>query len=214
MAFSSQAKATCWSITINNPTEDDENQIQEARLKGWKVEGQLEKGENGTPHYQLMVKTPQVRGSAIKKAFTRAHIEITRNAKALEQYVHKEDTRVEELKDNDKYPSPTKLMALFAEYCNTEYKSICRRYKQPYNEMDGDQLLEVFDDCINKLIIDGYHVEAHGVNPQVRGSIKRYGQSIIFREMDKVKKNGLEEINEEEDNDSLPQDVAPSQDEL
>lgn len=80
-------RARAWSVTINNPTQTDEYDIAQARLKGWKVEGQLEKGEQGTTHYQLLVKTPQVRFSLIKKAFPRAHIEVCRNLTALTAYV-------------------------------------------------------------------------------------------------------------------------------
>ena len=61
-------RATCWSITINNPLPaDDENIARAKQRSGWKVEGQLEKGENGTPHYQLMVKTPQIRFDPLRK---------------------------------------------------------------------------------------------------------------------------------------------------
>lgn len=98
-----QTRATCWSLTINNPTKSDEEWIQQARQKGWQVEGQLEKGKEGTEHYQLMVKTPQVRFSAVKKQFPRAHIEIARNPAALAQYVAKEETREADLpKASDK----------------------------------------------------------------------------------------------------------------
>lgn len=176
-------KATAWSLTINNPTESDEDNISEARIKGWKVEGQKEQGENGTIHYQLLLKTPQVRFSAVKKAFPRAHIEIAKKLIALKQYVHKEDTRIAPLMTNDeKYPSPTKLMGLFSEYFHTEFKSISVKYHADPNTYSGDVLLKVFDDCIRDLISRGYYVEAHGVNPQIRGSIKHYGHAIILRE--------------------------------
>ena len=88
----SQQRASVWSVTINNPTQTDEYNISEARQKGWKVEGQLERGEQGTEHYQLILRTPQVRFSAVKQVFPRAHIEVARNVGALTAYVHKEDT--------------------------------------------------------------------------------------------------------------------------
>jgi len=112
-----QARATAWSVTINNPIKADEENMNLARQKGWKVEGQLEKGENGTPHYQLVVMTPQVRFSALKKAFPRAHIEAARNVKALETYCQKDDTRVAPLQtQSEQYPSLQKLWDLFAEF--------------------------------------------------------------------------------------------------
>lgn len=90
-------RGTCWSLTINNPTQDDEDAIHIARQKGWKVEGQKERGEQGTEHYQLMLRTPQVRFSAVKKQFPRAHIELARNPSALATYVSKEETRLQPL---------------------------------------------------------------------------------------------------------------------
>lgn len=48
---SSSDRSIYWSITINNPREDDEENIAVARQRGWIVEGQKEVGENGTPHY-------------------------------------------------------------------------------------------------------------------------------------------------------------------
>lgn len=87
-------RATMWSITINNPTAEDREAIELARQKGWKIEGQFEKGEEGTLHLQLAVRTPQLRFSTMKKHFPRAHIEIARNAAAFLQYVNKADTRV------------------------------------------------------------------------------------------------------------------------
>jgi len=109
-------RATCWSITINNPVKNDEEFIAAARQKGWKVDGQLEKGENGTPHYQLIVRTPQVRFSAVKKAFPRAHIEVARNPTALASYVKKSETREGELpKTESKYPSQSAYFKLVVE---------------------------------------------------------------------------------------------------
>jgi len=86
-------RSTCWSLTINNPTKDDVEQINLARQRGWKVEGQLEKGLEGTQHYQLRLMTPQVRFSSVKKAFPRAHIEVARDPIALGKYVTKEATK-------------------------------------------------------------------------------------------------------------------------
>lgn len=51
-------RGTNWSVTINNPTPKDDEEIALVRQKGWSVEGQKEKGSEGTEHYQLFVKTP------------------------------------------------------------------------------------------------------------------------------------------------------------
>lgn len=176
-------RATCWSVTINNPVSADEDNIALARQKGWKVEGQLEKGENGTPHYQLMVRTPQVRFSALKKQFPRAHIEVARNVSALQTYVHKEDTKQAELKvDQDKYPSLSALWDLMYDYflqCNYINATWDGEW---FTKATGKQKpLQLFDEAINHLIRKGYFVESMGVNPQVRGCFDRYWSSILYR---------------------------------
>lgn len=92
-------KARNWSITINNPTADDHVCIEQLKAKPWCKQwlGQLEEGDNGTPHIQAALKTDNIRFSQVKKALPRAHIEVARNAVALRQYVQKEDTRVASL---------------------------------------------------------------------------------------------------------------------
>lgn len=166
-------RATCWSVTINNPLPaDDENIALAKQRSGWKVEGQLEQGENGTPHYQLMVKTPQTRFGSIKKAFPRAHIEPARDIKALSNYVTKEDTRIGTLPSNNKYPSLTGLWELFYTYIRTEQLAI---------PDDEEARLVIFDTFIGLHIELGYHVETMGVNPQMRSAVKKYLPSLMFR---------------------------------
>ena len=184
-------RATCWSVTINNPTASDDENLALAKQKGWKVEGQLEKGAlTGTPHYQLIVSTPQVRCSQIKKAFPRAHIEICRNKEALLNYVKKEDTRAGELPLNDTYPSMSKVMDWYGEFHSTAQKT--------YGHECFD-FLEVFDQMVNQKIREGYYVESIGVNPQVRSSIKRYGKAIahryIHRQKDRQTTDTIAEVN-------------------
>lgn len=171
------SRSSVWSVTINNPIGADEENISLARQKGWKVDGQLEKGENGTPHYQLIVKTGQVRFSAVKKAFPRAHIEVARNVQALEQYVHKEDTREGELvSSNDKYPSVSKLWDLFFEFVDRQTDKTLQ--KEFWSE---DKFLEEFDLCIRDLIVRGYYVESMAVNPQIRACVKKFGRELLIR---------------------------------
>ena len=59
-------RATCWSLTINNPTEQD---LKVSLPAGWSMTGQMERGEEGTEHYQGMLKTTQVRFTAVKNYF-------------------------------------------------------------------------------------------------------------------------------------------------
>lgn len=174
-------RSTCWSLTINNPTADDEEAISIARQRGWKVEGQLEKGENGTPHYQLCLNTPQVRFSAVKNIFKRAHIEIARNKQALQQYVVKEDTREGQLlQQNELFPSQQKVWDLFATYVADRYEN---RDYSVVHEWNGEQWLKIFDECVCDLIKQGYVVEGIAVNPQTRTSLNKYGLYIYQRSM-------------------------------
>ena len=170
-------RATFWSVTINNPTKNDDENIAEAQQRsGWAVYGQEEVGENGTPHYQLMVTTPQVRWAALKKAFPRAHIEIGRDRKKLDAYVHKDDTRVASLKTDNLYPSLQTLWDMFANFVNNKkYKSLL--------DTSPERRLEIFDDFIRDAIDKGFIVETMGVNPQMRSSVKQYGENIVFRSL-------------------------------
>lgn len=177
------SRGTCWSVTINNPTDEDDELIALAKQRsGWVVIGQAEKGKEGTPHYQLMVKTPQVRFSAVKKAFPRAHIELAKNAVALEQYVTKAETRTGQLPNKSQYyPSLTKLWDLISVklYELTDDKDIANSFW--WSELSDKKKLSWFDESISALISDGYHVETMGVNPQIRSCFVKYSQSLFRR---------------------------------
>jgi len=183
----STARCSAWSVTINNPNDSDEECINLARQQGWKVHGQKEVGAEGTPHYQLMLKTPQVRFSAVKKMFPRAHIEPCRDPIALAKYVTKEDTRVGELlEDNAMYPSLSKLWTLMLDYLIDQGHYAVRTFKGGVQEVIACTpcwSLTTFDSFICDAIDNGYRVETMGVNPQIRSAWKNYGSSIIFREV-------------------------------
>jgi len=180
-------RATCWSVTINNPVESDEEHINSARQKGWKVDGQLEKGEkDGTPHYQLIVRTPQVRFSAVKKAFPRAHIEIARNPTALASYCKKEDTREASLPDRSSlYPSQDQVLNMFVAWVRVQ-QDRPNMDKEGYTiKADGETWLIYFDKWVNDVAI-GKHflrIETMAVNPATRSAIKRYMNGIYQRHM-------------------------------
>lgn len=204
-------RATCWSVTINNPTDDDTDAISLARQKGWIVEGQLEQGESGTPHYQLMVKTPQVRFSALKKTFPRAHIEVAKNESALRAYVGKEESRVAPLPEqSNQYPSLSKLWTLLYDYIRNVLPPVPnehrlmeredkafrfywsegqwymsfndRRIHRRFCDPDRSRRLELFDDFIRCMIGRGYRVETLAVNPQVRSCFQNYFMALMERE--------------------------------
>lgn len=186
------ARASCWSLTINNPTPEDEECINLARQRGWIVEGQLEKGENGTPHYQLMVKTPQVRFSAVKRAFPRGHIEVARNAAALRKYVHKDQSREGELPtQQEMYPSLVAFWRLVLDYFlsqekdGLDYIALADGHVKFYkDEIDAAYRKEptlFFRAAVNNLIERGYMVESIAVNPATLSMWKHHRNAILVR---------------------------------
>lgn len=170
-------RGTAWSVTCNLKTiarESVDACIDAARTLGWGVEGQLEQGEQGTQHFQLMVKTPQVRFSAVKKVFPTAHIELARNRKALEQYVHKEDTRIESLKS--------------VEVSFLTYPMVRKKFFEWLLDEHSDELIAeegrrlfLWDKFIGLSLVEGMEVDLIGMNPQHRGCISKYWRSYIAR---------------------------------
>jgi len=155
-----------WSITINNPTTEDDTEIallQTNKLvKEFKY--QLEEGENGTKHYQGCLHTQSIKFSAVKKLLKRAHIEVARNPFALQQYVEKEDTRLE-AKDTIKTFQPKDFYDALLEY--------------PREQEDN---LTWCDRVARRLIEKGTQgVEYWISNPMVRSALKNFLSSIIIR---------------------------------
>jgi len=174
-------KASVWSVTINNPTAADEEEIALARQKGWQVDGQLEKGTEGTPHYQLIVRTGQVRFSAVKKQFTRAHIEVCRNPAALQQYVHKQDTREGALKtDNKFYPSLSKTWQLWYQYADDSTSD------GKWIWWDTKQVENSWNEFCKHSIENGFHIEGIAVNPSTICCVRRFGLQILIRACSEV----------------------------
>lgn len=68
-------KARRWCFTINNPTETPEQLIIKILSVTDKYVFQLERGENGTTHYQGYLETNGVRLSTLKRVSDRAHWE-------------------------------------------------------------------------------------------------------------------------------------------
>lgn len=182
-------RGTCWSITINNPVEGDYKCDLPA---GWKLTGQMEVGETGTEHYQGMLKTTQVRFSAIKKVFPRAHIELAKNAKALEKYVHKVDTRAKEVADNvSTIPTLFDYQGIIAsmwveEEFQRRWNAVVQdatEHVKPSNLPDMDVVaMRYIDSLVATDIENGRRgAEFIGINPMWRSSWKLFWRSIITR---------------------------------
>jgi len=187
-------RATNWSVTINmkNVSKSTADEcIACARQKGWQVDGQMEQGHTeGTPHYQLHVKTPQVRFSAVKGVFPTAHIEIARKVSALALYVKKEETRVGPLPERDeKYVTTSQLWDMIYDEFNTGSNDGW----DLTNDLDvvfyNDEVqlrlsqdpLAFFDKVMGRLIRRGYMVDMLVINPGVRAFWKKFYQDVLFR---------------------------------
>lgn len=184
-------KCCNWSITINNPTDEDKERWACLKSLTWvkEVKGQLERGQEGTLHIQGMIKTQSVRFSQVKKALPRAHIEPARNATALAQYVTKSETRVASL--------PTLKVASQADVQNMIIEYLERSAKHRYPEWEEgtwaqklaryeyelQQDWEYWTDlAVSALIYRGYYgVEFVMANNQVRQAFKKYFVPIIHR---------------------------------
>lgn len=84
-------KSRGWSITINNPTNEEEEKLKNDDYEF--LIYQIEKGIEGTEHLQGFVyyKNPRIWP---KKKYPRAHLEPAKSFEALKKYCSKDETRV------------------------------------------------------------------------------------------------------------------------
>lgn len=91
-------KSRNFLMTLNNPetmTEDYLKAIHD-KLKAVYTCGQLEKGEQGTPHIQFFMNFKEpIRCAAIKKVDSKLHIEVVKVNNGAHTYCMKEETRLE-----------------------------------------------------------------------------------------------------------------------
>ena len=152
-------------------------------------EGQLEIGEEGTPHLQLMLKTKSMKFSAVKKLFPRAHIEVATNPGGLQTYVHKPETRLATIATTQVATVATfnnSLTRYFetedsvTEWVNNQLEGLDEQVVDKYRLTMGITLL---DHIANLLIREGYYgVEYIASNPSVRSAWKLYYKSIVYRQ--------------------------------
>lgn len=200
-------RATCWSITINNPVETD---YLRPLPPSWKLEGQLERGgETGTLHYQGMLKTPQVRFAAVKKEFPRAHIEVARSAAALKAYVHKSDTREACVAS---IPTLFEYQTRIAEKWDEE--QFKRRWELRTRNLGNevpdptDTAMGYIDSLVAEDIEQGMRgIEFIAINPMWRSSWMRFWRSIINRQKNFPAKNITEDASSFQQAHSGEEDV-------
>lgn len=188
----SSQRARCWSITINNPNEDE----LKCDSPGWKLQGQFEEGEQGTRHFQGMLETPQVRFSAVKRVFPRAHIEVARNKEALQQYVHKEESRVSTYAETS-IPNMFQLQdTISRDWSHDEWRNLSAEYERM---PDSDVALMYLDTLVSRRIEAGERgLEFIAINPMWRSSWKKFWRSIIKRNGRSSVQSSKEENDEEE----------------
>jgi len=166
---------TCYSVVINNPTETDEGQIAAAKQAGWRVVGQLEKGDNGTPHYQLCVTAP-VEWKTMKSHFTRANIQEAEDPEALERYCTKTRTRVLDL--TAKTPRTKNVKDAYSSevFYNDVFAEAYEQNGEGTDELiNKDDNLQTYDAAVNQLILTkGYSVAVRASRPDVRSAYRKY----------------------------------------
>lgn len=207
----SDTRATHWSLTIWMPpyTEDSAREMCEracAMNPKWSIQGQLEKGKDsdGKLHYQLFLKTPQIRFTAVQKFFPSVHIEEARNGKALEKYVHKPETRAGEFKTiENRYVQWPLLRNKFFEWLVQSQDVMILAHTRE------EERLELFDEFIGLSIREGIECDIMGVNPQYRSCISRYWSSYIHRQEDKDRQISVDKTQTDSQEVSLPMNHTP-----
>lgn len=175
----SEMKSSKWCITYwltdGRTVETLETLVQQAP-NNWALEGQIEQGhtQDDKLHAQLFLKTEQTRGTRIAKFFPDCYINEARNPFALQKYVHKEDTRVDEFKTvENRFPQ-------FKEVRNRFYSWYVSSNPTSYlfKVLDEDKLTQ-WDIFIGISLEEGMEVDVIGVNPQYRSIIMRYWTNMI-----------------------------------
>ena len=175
-------RGSCWSITIFD--EAYKNVTLPAK---WTIIGQMEKcPTTGVDHFQGMLTTPQIRFSAVKRIFPKAHIELAKNKIGLVKYVKKEDTRIQSIPDRSS-DIPTLWDysdTLATAYDEDEFLEFQKKYSdEKFSKMTkNDMLLEYIDTLVMLDIERGKKgVEFICINPMYRSAWKKFGMSMIIR---------------------------------
>lgn len=179
-------RGTNWSVTINNPTPADLDFAWIAEHAGWAIEGQMEIGKEGTPHYQGLLRTPNKPSfSTVHKLLPRAHLETARNVKHLEAYVHKDETRVAEVGTVS-----SKIPTLFA-YQTQVANRLCIHdidVQILHRQLEGKAITEyVMESCVNDIVKADIEAGVKGIefiaiNPMWVASWRKFWRSIIIRD--------------------------------
>ena len=205
-------RATCWSVTWYPPTDSMEVEVSQREIEeyakrqlppGWQVIGQMEQCPKSLRyHFQAMLKTPQVRKSAVIRQMDKAHIEVARVKNALASYVQKDETRVASIESAQKVPSMYEYTDIIAsQYVDDDCKAYIQRRMEvtEYKESFPDAYLRYIDSLVAADIKNGRRgAEFIAVNPQWRSAWKLFGPEIISRYS--IKQNAsVQEVLEEQE---------------
>lgn len=188
-------RATRWSVTWYPTTNSMDYDIAKKEIEeyaqrplgpGWQIEGQMEQcPETGRYHYQALLKTPQVRMSAVIRAMDKAHIEISKNAKGLEQYVHKPETRVAEIEKSQKIPSIFEYQGIIAkQWVEEDFQCRWQAAKKLEKMPDiNDVAMKYIQSLVSADIRNGRRgAEWIAVNPMWIQCWKNFWRDIITRD--------------------------------
>lgn len=170
----SEMKTTHWMLVYwltEGRTRADFDALVQNMPTDWHIEGQVEQGEtsDGKLHLQLYLKTPQTRGTRIAKFFPSTTIDEARNQFALQNYVHKEETRVAEFKTvENRSPQWSVVSDKFFDWVLRE------KTDNGFFGVPDEERLKLWDTFIGLSIREGMRIDVIGVNPQYRSCIIRY----------------------------------------
>lgn len=188
-------RGTCWSVTWYPPTDSMNYEVSKAEIEayskrqlapGWKLQGQMEQcPDTKRYHFQAMLKTPQVRCSAVINAMDKAHIELAKNKSALASYVTKEESRVATIESTQAIPTLFEYQGMIAEkYVEEECKAFIAKRMEltEWKEQYGEAFVKYIDSLVAKDIKSGRRgAEYIAVNPMWRSAWKLFGPEIISR---------------------------------
>lgn len=188
-------RGTCWSVTWFPPTDSTDFEVSKAEIEayskrqlapGWKLSGQIEQcPDTKRYHFQAMLRTPQVRFSAVVNAMSKAHIELAKNKSALASYVTKEESRVATIESTQAIPTLFEYQGMIAEkYDEEECKAFIARRMEvtEWKEQYGEAFVKYIDSLVAKDIKSGRRgAEYIAVNPMWRSAWKLFGPEIISR---------------------------------
>jgi len=164
-----------WLTDETGYTKETIDQFTQGMPNDWSLEGQMEQGhDSGKLHYQLLLKTPQTRGTRIAKFFPKCYIDEAQKFHALKTYVHKEDTRVAEFKTvENRSPQWSVVCDRFFDWL------IANEVQSTFFGTLEEERMRLWDKFIGLSLEEGMRVDVIGVNPQYRSCIQRYWLNYI-----------------------------------